>query len=284
MRYRLIDTGAHNAADNMAIDEAILIAHQSGQVPPTLRFYRWRPPAVSIGRHQELDKEVDTEACRRLGIGLVRRPTGGRAVLHDREVTYAFVIAQSQLPGSVVETYKKISDGLALGLRRLGFDAQLFSPRGRQSLGLAGACFDTPSWHELTVSGKKVVGSAQVRMGGVILQHGSVLLEFDARKLLQVLAASGAGDIERLAAFYERKAAGLCQLAGQPLDYEEVCLELTAGLTESLGAGFEPGTLSPMEAELAAELSRCKYARDDWNERRLDRCSRITVSGGNADV
>ncbi|MEW5933385.1 MAG: biotin/lipoate A/B protein ligase family protein, partial [Bacillota bacterium] len=125
MRWRLIRDGYHDGATNMAVDEAIMLAHARGEVPPTLRFYGWRPPALSLGYAQKAEREVDLEACRRAGVDVVRRPTGGRAVLHDREVTYSVVISTALFPGSVVETYRRLSAGLVEGLRLLGLQAEV---------------------------------------------------------------------------------------------------------------------------------------------------------------
>lgn len=272
MNWRLLISGPGRAAWNMAVDEAILIHHGRGRVPPTLRFYRWRPAAVSIGYFQSLHDQIDLPACRALGLDRVRRPTGGRAVLHEHEVTYSVVIDQRLLPGGVIETYRRLSLGLLSGLARLGLAAELAAtaataPAGRRRTG-TGACFDAPSWYELVAGGRKVAGSAQVRRRGVILQHGSIPLEFDARKLLSVLRAPrGAGPEERLAALRDR-AAGLNEALGRALTADEVERALAAGFAEALGVELAEGGLTPEEEETARRLAEAKYGAAGWNGRR----------------
>lgn len=270
--WRLISSDPADAAANMAIDEAIMARHGQGFVPPTLRFYSWEPPAVSIGYFQSLSGEVDLDACRRLGIGWVRRPTGGRAVLHHREVTYSIVIREELLPGNVIETYRVISQGLLAGLRTLGADAFLADPSGQsieekmQSLG-SGACFDSPSFYELVVGGKKVVGSAQTRKDGVILQHGSILLDLDSGLLFEVLRTPP-GVQERIQRAFERKASSLGRELGRSLAWSEVQAAVAAGFTSALNLRLTPGDLTAPEWDLAGDLLKGKYSQDHWNYRK----------------
>jgi len=313
VRWRLLDSGPGGAALNMATDEALMLSHGRGEALPTLRFYAWRPAAVSTGRSQYLDREVDIDACRRLGIEWVRRPTGGRAVLHDKEVTYSIVISQALVPGSVIETYRHLSRGLLEGLKRLGVDAAVYEPPGRggplpaspaaalamrgaaagcadvpsdddaddegeaaadgganeggaAGAALSGACFDAPSWYELLAGGRKVVGSAQMRAGGVILQHGSILLRFDADRLLSVLATTPRDPAARqeLRSHLERRAAGLSGLTGRTLTYDEVVAAMTWGFKRALGVDLDPQELTLREAGEAARLL-AKYTSGDWN-------------------
>lgn len=173
----------------MRRDQEILAEVAAAAAPPTLRLYSWAPPALSLGRFQKTGEVVDVEACRRLGIDIVRRPTGGRAVLHDRELTYSLAIPdrRSLVPAGVVPAYRFISGALLDAFARLGVEAQLSSEKS-QGAGLApGSCFDSPSAYELHVRGKKVVGSAQMRREGVLLQHGSILLELPIQTYRQIL-------------------------------------------------------------------------------------------------
>ncbi|MFZ5901694.1 MAG: lipoate--protein ligase family protein [Bacillota bacterium] len=266
-RWRLLQTGFNTAAVNMAVDEAILLAHSQGLVPPTLRFYGWKPPAVSIGYFQRLEEEVDLEACRRLGIDWVKRPTGGRAVLHDQEVTYSVVIAQQLLPGSVVETYRILAAGLVEGLRMLGLPAALVG-RDEQNAGergLSAACFDAPSWYEIAVQGRKVVGSAQTRSNGVILQHGSVPIVFDAEKLVQALKLLE-GARSRVHRLLAEKAGGISDFLGYRPTFAEVAGCLTRGFAAARGIELVEGVLTPEEEKEAERLAREKYGSDWWNK------------------
>jgi lipoate-protein ligase A/biotin synthase-related radical SAM superfamily protein len=276
-RWRLIvEVEPRSGAWNMAVDEALLLEHAAGGTPPTLRLYRWDPPAVSLGYFQDPATEVDQAACRSLGIAVVRRPTGGRAVLHDREVTYSVVVGGRRLPGSVVETYRRLAEGLVLGLRALGARAVLAPEKAAREKATPeratpegsgpalGACFEVPSSYEIIVGGRKVVGSAQVRRKGVILQHGSIPLVLDADRLARVLGFPPAA-----AARIRAKATGLKDVLGEGApSYEEVCRAVAEGLASALGIVFEPGRLKPEETALAERLVREKYGLEAWNLKR----------------
>ncbi len=251
----------------MAVDEAILLHHAQGRVPPTLRFYRWAPAAVTIGYFQDLHGSVDLAACRALGLDCVRRPTGGRAVLHEHEATYSVVISQRLLAGSIVQTYRELSAGLRAGLARLGLAAELAVAAERRAAGGRGsaACFDAPSWYELTAGGRKVAGSAQTRRHGAILQHGSIPLVFDARKVMAVLRPPRGASPDRTLAVLRGRAAGLNEVLGRPLTLEEVETALAAGFAEVLGVELTEGELTPEEAETARRLVRVKYGAAGWN-------------------
>lgn len=267
--WRLLVTGFADAATNMAVDEAIQTAHARGEVPPTLRLYGWAPPAVSIGYFQRMAAEVDLDACRRLGYGYVRRPTGGRAIFHHEELTYSVVIREELLPGGVLETYRTLARGLVAALRRLGAPAELApgEPDPRLAGEPSAACFDTPSAYELVVAGRKVVGSAQTRREGTILQHGSVLLDLDAELLFTLLRVP-AGQRDAAVAHLRSRAAGLRQVLGRELGWEEAARALPEGFREALGLRFTPGDLTPGERQLAARLVAEKYGADAWNLRR----------------
>jgi lipoate-protein ligase A len=258
----------------MALDEAILVAHSEGLVPPTVRFYGWNPAALSIGYFQKVS-EVDFPALRSKGIGFVRRPTGGRAVLHDREVTYSIVVSEShpRMPSSVNESYRVLSMGLVEGFRNLGLRADMVSLAAEEekekymSLGSA-ACFDSPSWYELVVEGRKITGSAQTRQRGVILQHGSILLDLDEDLLFSVLYFSSDRLRERLKASFRKKAVSIKQLSGREISFEEAEHAFRAGFETGLGVQLVPGELTDRELQLAEHLVATKYGTAEWNEKR----------------
>ncbi|MGQ9778292.1 MAG: lipoate--protein ligase family protein [Bacillota bacterium] len=247
--WRLLPLSPGGPARNMAVDLAIFHAYRQGLVPPTLRFYTWEPPAVSCGRFQDLT-EIDLAACARLGYRVVRRPTGGRAVLHEGDLTYAVVVgARDGLPPGVLPSYLFLSGGLLAGLRRLGLVAELAGPA--KSGPRSPACFASPSWYELVVAGRKVAGSAQRREGGDVLQHGSIALTFSPARLAEILRAPrGGGDqVARLA----RAAAGLSSfLSG--ITAARVAAALREGFAEALGVELVEGRLSEAEEETAALL------------------------------
>jgi len=198
-KWRLLTTGFLNAFENMAIDEAILKACAEGKSLPTLRFYGWKPHTVSIGYSQRLEETIDIESCERLQIDIVRRATGGRAVLHDEELTYSLVSPSNNtlFPSSILGTYKRISPCLIGGFKKLHINAQLVlskeSKGGFLGRGVNPSCFLAPSWYEIMVSGRKICGSAQRRVEGAFLQHGSILIGFDALKLFEALVFKGVG-------------------------------------------------------------------------------------------
>lgn len=269
--WRLIDTGFQTAARNMAIDEAIMRAHGRGEVPPTLRFYGWEPAAVSIGYFQSMAREIDLDAVRRGGYGYVRRPTGGRMIFHHQELTYSVVIRQDLLPGGVLETYRELSQGLLAGLRLLGGSPTLASgeldPRRRDPGGFHAACFDSASAYELTLNGKKAVGSAQTRGEGAILQHGSIPLETDVELLFSLMNVPD-GLRERLIQRYRAKATSLKEALGRPVSYQEARDAMIRGFQEAFGLTLVEAPLTPAEEAEAALLEREKYGSDLWNLRK----------------
>ena len=198
--WQYIDSGPNIGAYNMAVDEELLSRAQGGGAVPVLRFYTWSPPAVSIGRFQHIESAVNADACRRHGFDIVRRITGGRAVLHHRELTYS-IIARSDnplFPSTVLGTYKVIATGLLAGLKNLGIAAEMVSRGGRHAALVEKkakdpACFSSPSWYEILVNGKKIIGSAQRRMRGAFLQHGSILIDYDPLLEAEVIPG-GCGD------------------------------------------------------------------------------------------
>ena len=257
----------------MALDEALARLAAVGSSPPTLRFYAWDPPALSIGYFQSL-AEVDLDACRRLGIDVVRRPTGGRAVLHDRELTYAVVLPLSRpvpispptdgreaadplrgtwAKASVAESYRALSRGLLLGLRRLGVKAE-FSRQPSAVSRQPSFCFLAPARYELHFQGRKIVGSAQRRFAGSLLQHGSILLEFQPEPLCAVLRLRSQEEILRA------KVGSLKEVLGVPPPRPVLEEAILRGLEEALQIRFKEGTFNEEELKLAQELLETQYA------------------------
>lgn len=193
----------------MSIDNALLRLAQEGDA--FLRLYRWDPPCLSFGRNEPATSRYDVERINALGLATVRRPTGGRAVWHDAELTYA-VAAPCNTFGSLRETYAAIHEMLVAALEGLGVTASLASRRsGRAPLPSAGACFALPAGGEIVVAGRKLVGSAQLRTGAAFLQHGSLLLDNNQDIVShitkgtapQVLATSLGEVLERAVGFHE---------------------------------------------------------------------------------
>ncbi|MBL0387816.1 lipoate--protein ligase family protein [Tumebacillus sp. ITR2] len=269
--WRLLHTGFSDPAVNMAVDEAILHANSRGLVPPTVRFYGWNPPTLSIGYFQRATKEIDFDALNAQGLGFVRRPTGGRAVLHDKELTYSVIVPESHpmMPSSVNESYRVLSLGLLEGFRELGFSAEMVSladeeeKKKFETLGSA-ACFDSPSWYELVVEGRKVAGSAQVRQLHTILQHGSILLDMNVEQLFSVLYFSSERTRERMVRMFRDKAVSMKDL-GREVSYEESMEAFTKGFERGLGIRLEPSGLTPDEQAHVEQLVAEKYGTESWN-------------------
>ncbi|CAG7624438.1 Octanoyltransferase LipM [Paenibacillus solanacearum] len=278
-QWRFIYSGQCSPEYNMAVDEAILTAHSEGKVPPTVRFYGWNPATLSVGYFQKANDEVDFEALEREGIGFVRRATGGRAVLHDRELTYSIIVSESYpgIPRSVTEAYRVLSEGLLLGFRKLGLAAdmvQLVNEEEKEkyaSMGSA-ACFDSPSWYELVVEGRKVAGSAQTRQKGVVLQHGSILLDLDADQLFRLLRFSNERVMERMKQQFLKKAVAINDVlhsVNRPaVGLADVETAFREGIAEGLRVELIPGELTAYEEELAQQLAQEKYGSEAWNLRR----------------
>ncbi len=269
--WRVIHNGAAGAAFNMALDEAILLSHARGRVPATLRFYTWTPSAVSIGYAQQLDKTLDLEACKGEGVEVVRRVTGGRAVLHDHEVTYSLVVSTVDLPegvtASVTASYRWVAEALQEGLKDLGVEAYLARPerasvQGRLRSGVA--CYDSPSFYELCCQGRKIVGSSQYRHCGSLLQHGSIPLRFDASKLVRLLPQKGEEVRQRLERQLQARGAGLSDITGRPLETTEVVGAIIRGFERVHGVSFESSLPLAEEMEAALSLRDSKYATREW--------------------
>ena len=274
-KWRFIDTGSLSPAMNMAIDEAILTVHSEGKTLPTVRFYTWDPATLSIGYFQKAEKEINFEKVREYGLGFVRRPTGGRAVLHDKELTYSVIVSENypEMPSQVTEAYRVISNGLLKGFQNLGFHAEMVSLASEEekakyaSLG-SSACFDSPSWYELVVEGKKVAGSAQTRQKGTILQHGSILLDWDVDMLFNVLNFPSERVKERMKASFLDKAVAINLLGEQVVTLEEAKKAFFAGFAEGLEIELVPSELTKEELDLAKELAEQRYGTEEWNYKR----------------
>jgi lipoyl(octanoyl) transferase len=265
--WRLINSGPLSAATNMALDEAIFESVAAGDAPPTLRLYGWAPPAVSLGYFQRVEENVDLAALAAAGFGLVRRATGGRAILHDAEVTYSVCIRSADLGAgdSVLRSYKAISRGLEAGLRMLGVPAAIPPERGPAPAGdaaLHAVCFARTAAGDMAVAGRKIVGSAQMRRAGAILQHGSVPLRIDAEANARLLCPTSQTDA---AANLRKAVAGVCDVLGREASFDELAEALRRGFEEALRIALIEDRLMPAESARADQLMRTRYGRDEWN-------------------
>jgi lipoyl(octanoyl) transferase len=258
-RWRLLVTEPTDGATNMAIDEALWRSRQAGASPPTLRFFGWAPPTVSLGYGQPLDSHVDLAACRTLGVGLVRRPTGGSAIYHDgpeRELTYSVVATAADLGigSDLLETYRWIGAGLLRGLRALGADAELVPERPPDGP-VPAFCFARTGVYEIEVGGRKLVGSAQRRQGDSFLQHGAVLLDVDEPRLRRLFPTTR----DPLATLSTLQVA-----LGRRPSFDEVAIALTEAFEREHGLDLCPGGLTPAEVERVEALVSDRYASPAW--------------------
>jgi lipoate-protein ligase A len=246
----------------MAVDEAILRAVADGASPPTLRFYSWSPATLSLGRAQPVS-DVDREALRAAGYGLVRRPTGGKAILHADELTYSVVAPQKepQVEGPIVDSYRRLSGGLVRGLEHLGVIDWQADRRIDIPITKGPVCFEVPSHYEITSSGRKLVGSAQMRSDGVVLQHGTVPLHGDITRICTVL--SRRPDAEQMRA----RATTVETVLGRQVNWDEAVDAMVLGFGEVLHLQLAPGHLTAEELDRAEALRTAKYGADEWTLR-----------------
>ena len=251
---------------NMAIDEAILEAVAAVMAPPTLRFYAWDPACLSLGHAQPIDV-VDEGGLVVERWDIVRRPTGGRALLHTDELTYSIAAPDSLqgLTGGVLPSYRTLSRGLLGGLERLGLhpDAPALTVVG-QSDQLNPVCFEVPSAYEITVGGKKLVGSAQLRRRGATLQHGSLPLTGDITRVVRGLRYPDEDSRRQAAARLGRHATTLEVQLGRPISFDAAAGALAEGFAEALGWSISTGLLTPGEQSISRQLEATLYRRPDF--------------------
>ena len=253
--WRLLELETHDPYMNMAIDEAILTAKTANRVQNTIRFYRWNPSAVSIGKFQKLENEVWLEDCRKHGVGFVRRITGGGAVYHDArdEVTYSVVARKEDLEASdITEVYAKTYSGLAEALRILGIRADF-------NEGNAKVC------PNLTVNGRKISGSSQSHKHGTVLQHGTLLINVDLEKMFTFLRVPWAKTRMEIVNLAKQKMTSIRTELGRDVSAERVSKALVEGFQNALNIDLVEDNLSVHERELAGKLAKEKYATDEWN-------------------
>jgi lipoate-protein ligase A len=256
--YRFINTGVLDAALNMAIDEAILIHHLKEEVAPTLRVFRWSQPSISLGRFQNVEREIQQEICQQRGVALVRRPTGGRAVYHRDEFTYSIVISKKYgVPSGVVASYAYLAQGLLAALRLLGVEAEISDKRVNKHP--SAACFASSTQADLTSGGFKLVGSAQVWKENALLQQGSLPLDDRAAEFFDMLHYPNPAARQEALSLYHKKMTPLHTL-NPTASWDDVAQAFHSGFSTFFQTSFEPSELSPSEWELAHQLVQEKYS------------------------
>ena len=253
--WRLLKLETYNAFVNMATDEAIMKARIENRAQNTLRFYCWNPSAVSIGRFQSVENEVQLHNCRKHGVDVVRRITGGGTVYHDveNEITYSMVASKKELEApDITAVYAEIYAGLAEAVNILGLRADFNG-------GNVKTC------PNLMVNGKKISGSAQSHKKGVVLQHGTLLVDVDLKKMFTFLRVPWAKTCMEVVGVAERKITSIKKELRRPVSVEEVKEALVKGFQKALTIKLVEGELTLYEKELSGKLCKEKYATDDWN-------------------
>jgi lipoate-protein ligase A len=258
-KWRFLDTGSHPAAYNMALDEAIAVAVKQESAPPTLRLYGWCEPSVSIGYFQKI-MDVDVGYCAKKNIPLVRRLTGGRAVLHGDEITYSFSskTASGLFSKGLLDSYEEISTAFHLALSKMGITPELKSSRASWRLPFSGlrskspSCFQFVSYGEITINGRKIIGSAQKRWTDALLQQGSIPFIVDENKAIKIFGLHPVNNV------------GLSSIVPL-LNMTRVKDAIKTSFEETFDVKFVFSAPSEQESLLARELETRKYLSREWN-------------------
>lgn len=264
--WKFIDTGHLSAAMNMAMDECLLNWHSEGKIPPTLRFYGWKKPSLSLGYFQR-SRTIDLDAVEKHGCEFVRRLTGGSAVLHDDELTYSLVISEDDpgIPKSVTKAYYILTQGVLEGYKNLGIETEFAIPEREVNREQSAICFEKPSFYEMVVDGRKICGNAQTRKKGVLLQHGSLPMSLDTDMLFDLFAFSTDKARQRRKENFANKAISIKDVTDKQFTYEEMTVAFKKGFEKGLNIALEPLHLSDEQWDEVKQLAETKYGTDSWN-------------------
>lgn len=268
-RWRLVTHSAANGAWNMAVDQALLEAVGSGASLPILRLYAWTPPCLSLGYAQPFS-DIELERLRERGWNYVRRQTGGRAILHTDELTYSVIAPENEprLRGGVLPSYRRLSKAILDALVNMGIPAEALPKETTGSHSNAQpVCFEVPSSYEITVAGKKLVGSAQARKKEGVLQHGSVPLYGDLTRIIDAISFEDESARERARERLLIRAANIEMILNRKINWHQAAEAFFTSFSDVLSLELTPQELTPLELQRVDELVTTKYAHPDWNER-----------------
>ena len=240
-RIKILENGFGTGPWNMAVDECLLYKYGAAGYT-VLRIYGWSRPCITIGYFQGAREEVNLERCRRSGVDVVRRITGGGAVFHDMEVTYSLVAGK--FPSDIMISYQGICDMIIRGLGHMGMDAS-FSPL-----------------NDITIRGKKICGNAQTRRGGALLQHGTILLDVDVKKMFSLLNVSTAKIRDKAIADVTKRVMGIGKT------FEQTAEALKRGAQDAFGCELDPMSLSSEDITECKRIMTTRYSRDSWTHKR----------------
>lgn len=270
--WNFIYSGACSPAYNMALDECLLNWQSEKKMAPTIRFYEWNVPTLSIGYFQHVGKEINMDEVNRQNFGFVRRPTGGRSVLHDHELTYSVIVREDHpnMPKTVTEAYRVISEGLLEGFQSLGFQAYFAVPNTQKERDdlknpRSSVCFDAPSWYEIVVEGRKIAGSAQTRQKDVILQHGSIPLEIDIDTLYDLFLFPNDRMKDRMKRMFTSKAVAINSLTDEKFTINQLVQAFKIGFEKGLHLNLCDYKLSEEQMKEVERVAQEKYESDEWN-------------------
>jgi lipoate-protein ligase A len=250
--WRLLLTGANTAAKNMAIDRAVLNTNSQGKVLPTVRFYKWTPPAISIGYFQSLFDEVDLKMCKKLGVDYVRRITGGGAVFHDNELTYSIVIPEdhNEIPKNIIDSYGRICGAIIKGLKNLRI-----------------ACEYKPI-NDIITNGKKISGNAQTRKQKTVLQHGTVLMDVDIERMFSLLKVPNEKIRDKMISDVKERVTSINDCLAKNTSFNEVAEAMKNGFEEEFNIKLVKGTLTEEEIKLTEKFKEEYFGSKEWNHKR----------------
>ena len=267
--WRLIVNAPAEGAWNMAVDEAILESTANLLQPTTLRLYSWNPSCLSLGYAQSINDIDETRLIAR-GWGLVRRPTGGKAILHADELTYSICSSEKDphVQGSILESYRHLSKGLMATLQNIGLTANSEphkTPSERNTT--KPFCFEVPSDYEITLNEKKIIGSAQARKKNGVLQHGAIPLFGDITRITEVLRYTSEEDRATSRTLLQNHATTVEEQSGQKITWKQLAYALIDGFGNALDVEIRTGHLSELERQRAKQILEEKYANPEWTRR-----------------
>lgn len=263
-----LDSGHQDAAVNMALDESLLNWHSEGIIPPTLRFYGWSNPTLSVGQFQNVNQSINFDAVHHYYCQFVRRLTGGSAVLHDNELTYSIVISEAHpaIPSTIQEAYYVLSKGLLEGFKNLGITVDYAIPEKSEARERTAVCFEKSAVYEMMVDGKKLTGNAQVRKKGVLLQHGSIPISMNTEMLFDLFHFSSEKVKEERRIAFHKKAITIDQLTNSSNSYALVKDAFFQGFQKGLHIKLRSFELTEKQWEEVYQLAKTKYSGEEWKE------------------
>ncbi len=250
--WRYLITENNSAAKNMAIDNAVLVANSQGKAAPTVRFYTWNPPAISIGYFQSLSEEVDLKKCKNLGVDYVRRITGGGAVFHENELTYSIIIPENhpQIPKNIMDSYSRICGAIMKGLKYQGIDTT-YVPI-----------------NDITSGGRKISGNAQTRKLKTILQHGTVLLDVNVEKMFSLLIVPNEKIRDKMISDVKQRVTSVKHILGKYISFNDSINSMKKGFEEEFNVKLNLGSLTDYELALTEKFEKEYFSNPNWNYKR----------------